>query len=611
MRPSMNFLARHRFFSAAFIAGLALRVVTMLGFPPAIWYGGDSISYLSTALHLYPGTSRQSGYGVMLYLLRPFHSFAVVTGVQHLMGLAIGVMIYALLRRYRLPGWGATLAALPVLLDVYQIQLEQEMLASVAFGFLVMASLTLILWWRDKPPIWASGAAAVLLGIGATMWPVGLPLLILYLAYLLIRKAGWQAFTGALVAGVLPLALYASWFDARYHRVAFNYSDGIFLWSRTMTFADCAVIKPPAYDDALCPRQPVADRPSASTFIWETNSPLNGLPGPKFSPRNNALALHFAIRAIAAQPGDYIKDVLDDFALSFTWNRPPHPSELLAERSQFAFATNDWELAGRQARGLSRGAARLHRRQPRDYQGSRAVCLVHARIPAGVLHPRHDARGAAADRPGGHRPFVGRRRIPAAAGLGGPGLFPWVTAVTMLLLPNVTADFSERYAVPAMPVVCLAAAFAFVSLKRGAAAPLAADGRPATTGLTSRRRTARSPAAPAPMRNPTTPPPRSRRSQCRPVRGLAGELNGARTSQRPDRQTERHPRARLDRAFSDGTAARRRRSRAGTRAWILAPPGHGSTGPRAIAAKRLGCGCSGKLSPAAGARRRTASRPRG
>jgi hypothetical protein len=54
-----------------------------------------------------------------------------------------------------------------------------------------------------------------------------------------------------------------------------------------------------------------------------------------------------------------------------------------------------------------------------------------------------------------------------------------VTAVTMLLLPNVTADFSERYAVPAMPVVCLAAAFAFVSLKREAATPLAADGQPA------------------------------------------------------------------------------------------------------------------------------------
>ena len=477
MRPSMHFLARHRFFSAAFIAGLALRVVTMLGFPPAIWYGGDSISYLSTALHLYPGTSRESGYGVMLYLLRPFHSFAVVTGVQHLMGLAIGVMIYALLRRYRLPGWGATLAALPVLLDVYQIQLEQEMLASVAFGFLVMAALTLILWWRDKPPIWASGAAAVLLGIGATMWPVGLPLLILYLAYLIVRKAGWQAFTGALVAGLLPLALYASWFDARYHRVAFNYSDGIFLWSRTMTFADCAVIKPPAYDDVLCPRQPVADRPAASSFIWEINSPLNGLPGPKFSPRNNALALHFAIRAIAAQPGDYIKDVLDDFALSFTWNRPPHPSALLAERSQFAFATNDWEPAGtalartlaqdqRAYTGGSLATTRAVEPFASFMRGYQRVFFIRGTM-LGVLLLIGLAGIVRAWGGGGFR----RRRD-----WGGPGLFPWVTAVTMLLLPNVTADFSERYAVPAMPVVCLAAAFAFVSLKRGTAAPLAAGG---------------------------------------------------------------------------------------------------------------------------------------
>ena len=78
----------------------------MLGFPPAIWFGGDSASYLSTALYHAPGTSRVSGYGVVLFVLKPFHSFAVVTAVQHLMGLAVGVMIYALLRRYGLPGWG-------------------------------------------------------------------------------------------------------------------------------------------------------------------------------------------------------------------------------------------------------------------------------------------------------------------------------------------------------------------------------------------------------------------------------------------------------------------------------------------------------------------------
>ena len=117
-------LGRHRLFAAVFGLGLAARLITMLGFPPAIWFGGDSASYLSTALYHVPGVSRLSGYGVFLFVLRPFHSFAVITAVQHLMGLAIGVMIYALLRRYGLPGWGATLAAVPVLLDAYEIQLE-------------------------------------------------------------------------------------------------------------------------------------------------------------------------------------------------------------------------------------------------------------------------------------------------------------------------------------------------------------------------------------------------------------------------------------------------------------------------------------------------------
>ena len=480
MRRIALFLVRHRFFVVAFMVGLALRVVTMLGFPPAIWYGGDSISYLSTSLSLYPGTSRESGYGLQLYVLRPFHSFAVVTGAQHLMGLGIAVMIYALLRRYGLPGWGATLAALPVLLDVYQIQLEQEILASATFGFIVMAAITLILWWRDKPPLWAAAAAGMLLGFGSTLWPVGLPLLILYLAYLVIRKIGWQAFAGALVAGVLPLALYASWFDVRYHRVAFNYSDGIFLWSRTMTFADCAVIKPPAYDDALCPKQPVPDRPSASTFIWEPNSPLNALPGPKFSPRNNALALHFAIRAIAAQPVEYAKDVLDDFALTFTWNRPPHPSALLAERSQFAFATSNWEPAG------TAGARALAREQ-RTYTGG-SLATTRAVQPFASFMRGYQRVFSLRGTMLAVLLLIGLAGIVRAWGggglrrrreWGGPGLFPWTAAFTMLLLPNVTADFSERYAVPAMPVVCLAAALAFVSVKRQAAAPVPADGPPA------------------------------------------------------------------------------------------------------------------------------------
>jgi hypothetical protein len=234
----------------------------------------------------------------------------------------------------------------------------------------------------------------------------------------------------------------------------------------------------------LCPSQPVPDRPSASTFIWEPGSPLNALPGPKFSARNNALALHFAIRAIAAQPVEYAKDVLDDFALTFTWNRPPHPSAQLADRSQFAFATNNWEPAG------TAGALILAKDQ-RAYTGGSLATTSAVQPFASFMRGYQrvfSIRGT----------MLGVLLLIGLAGIirawagggwrrrrewGGPVLFPWAAAFTMLLLPNVTADFSERYAVPAMPAVCLAAALAFVSVKRGAApvpaAGLPADDRPA------------------------------------------------------------------------------------------------------------------------------------
>lgn len=59
-------IKRHRMFTVAVSLGLAVRAITMAGFPPSIWFGGDSASCLSAGLRLFPGTSRVSGYGVLL-----------------------------------------------------------------------------------------------------------------------------------------------------------------------------------------------------------------------------------------------------------------------------------------------------------------------------------------------------------------------------------------------------------------------------------------------------------------------------------------------------------------------------------------------------------------
>lgn len=456
-------LGRPRLFAIALLLGMAVRVITMLGFPPAIWFGGDSASYTSTALRLAPATSRVSGYGLMLLALRPFHSYALVTAVQHLMGLAIAVMLYAVARRYGLPGWAATLATLPVLLDAYELQLEHEILPSVPFGFLVMTAVTLTLWWRKDRPAWATATAGVLLALSGIVWPVGLPLLAVFLLYLLVRRAGWRRIGATALASAVPLAGYLLWFNHTYQQLTFTNSDGIYLWSRTMTFANCAVIKPPASEQVLCPHQPVADRPSAGAFIWEPGSLLNNLPTPKFSAANNALAMDFALRAIKAQPGGYLSAVVRGVGLSFTWTRPDYPSANLIHRYEFSYATMHW-IAPDYALVPGHTVAM----DQRAYGGITTTRLVapfdgwlrgYQRFVylRGTLLAVIMLVGLAGIARGWSR--GGIRRLD---GWGGPALLPWAAAVTLLVVPVMTADFDLRYVQISVPVACLAAALAFI-----------------------------------------------------------------------------------------------------------------------------------------------------
>ena len=84
---------RHWLFGLVLVAALVLRILVALAFRPIMWFGGDSASYLATGLRLIPDPARVGGYGFMLWILRPLHSFALVAAVQHLMGLAMGVLI--------------------------------------------------------------------------------------------------------------------------------------------------------------------------------------------------------------------------------------------------------------------------------------------------------------------------------------------------------------------------------------------------------------------------------------------------------------------------------------------------------------------------------------
>ena len=214
VRRLRELTARHPQFALALAVGAVLRLVAMLGYPGALWFAGDSYVYVGAALRPRPDLSKTTGYSLFLRALLPFHSFTLVTGLQHLMGLGIGVMIYLLARRVGVPKLWSAVATLPVLLDGFQIEDEHMVMAEALFTFLVMLAMLLILW-RYRTPWLAALAAGLLVGYAIDVRSEGLPLLVLFPAFLVYRaiRRGWKQWrdrrglrgAGAGLRGMVPL----------------------------------------------------------------------------------------------------------------------------------------------------------------------------------------------------------------------------------------------------------------------------------------------------------------------------------------------------------------------------------------------------------------------
>jgi hypothetical protein len=445
-------------FTVVLAVAVLLRAVTMLGYRPIMWFN-DSYEYVAAALRLEPYVIRPDGYSFFLLLLEPLHSFALVAGLQHLMGLAIAVMIYAVLRRkFRLPKWGATLAAVPVLFDAYQIQLEHLVLSDVLFTFLMVTALTLLLW-HDSPSWRVTALVGLLLSMATLTRTVGLPVLLVAIGYLVIRRVGWRPLTAALLACAIPLLAYSTWFYSWHGKFNTTNSSGIFLYSRTMDFADCGRFKPPVEEIPLCTEVPPAERPMATQFyIWSERSPLHRLPGKTFDETKNQLASDLAKRAIVAQPGDYAQTIAKDFFRVFEWRRTTFPDKLTY--SMYEFGTKEKGLPNWVSvkGGTAASDARLYERG----RASTDIAEPFAAVIRGyqdVFYMRGSMLGAIL--------LIGLAgMIPLWRRLGGVAMLPWITAVGLLLAPAATAEFDYRYVIPTVPLACLAAAITFSTIPR-------------------------------------------------------------------------------------------------------------------------------------------------
>ena len=442
----------HRLFIIVLAPAVLLRIDAELGYQWHAWFN-DSFQYVQNTVHFQLDPARVSGYSIWLKILQPLHTYAVVTILQHLMAVAVAVMIYALARhRFRSPAWLATLATVPVLYDGFEIQLEHLIMADVPFLFLLTLAVTLLLW-DPAPSLRRCVIVGALLGVAEVMRSVGLPLLAVFAVYMIIKRISWRKVAATIVVCLVPVFGYAGLFYAEHGQFAMTDSTGVFLYSRVMTFADCTKMKVPANELSLCTTVPPDQRPIAQAYIWTSQSPLSRFPPSKFSPVPNQLAENFAIRAIKAQPLDYATAVAKDTLRVFAWKRVIFPNAPTYDEYIFGYRSlpiPKWDQADL---------------GPYD---SYAAAYVHGDPLTQVVAPFANVIR-------GYQRYVwlpgsvyGLILLAGLGGmvlawrrLGGEALLPWTISLALIVIPAATAEFDYRYVLVAVPFACLAAVMAF------------------------------------------------------------------------------------------------------------------------------------------------------
>ena len=198
-------LRRHWLFALLLTLGVLLRVMAQVGYRPAILYY-DSPGYLGI-YHLKLAAPNPPGYPLIArLLLDAFHDLAVLAAFNHLLGLAIAGLIYAVLLRRGVKPWMAALATGPVLLDSFQVLIEQMVMSDPLLQFFVVLGIALLLW-LPRPNLATAAAAGVVFAAAALTRYVGESLVLAGLLFCLL--AAGRRFVARVVTAAALLAGFA------------------------------------------------------------------------------------------------------------------------------------------------------------------------------------------------------------------------------------------------------------------------------------------------------------------------------------------------------------------------------------------------------------------
>nr|WP_239063158.1 glycosyltransferase family 2 protein [Streptomyces sp. SID13031] len=390
------------------------------------------------------------------FVLKPLVDIGGLTGVvivQHLAGLAIGVAIYALARRLTVYKWLAALAAAPILLDAYQVQIEQNIMAETTFDVLLVAVLWTLLGW-GKPGWKRALAVGLLLGAAFVVRTIGLTLIVAAVLYLVVVGSDWRHHrsrlvlrTAAALAGfALVSGAYVGYIHSETGKWAISGADDTVLYGRTAVVADCAKLPLDEGTKLFCPTEPLGQRLGVDYYAHNHYGDPNW-PGPlPPGTTKQQLAHDFSMLVIKHQPFDVAWAAVKDFLKGFAPTRTTSPDDVPLDRWQFqltypnladpntAKASQTW---GGTAPHVIHGPAVVLRAYQLNGGYTSGLALGIAVLIA-------LAAGAG----------VGRAK---QSGLRSAALLP-ATAGVILLLGSAAFEFSWRYQLPGLVLFPLAGA---------------------------------------------------------------------------------------------------------------------------------------------------------
>ncbi len=432
---------RHCLFASLCCLGLALRVLCQVAYRPALVYI-DSVRYLGGSYGPDP-----LDYRALLWPLQRIGGLAAVAAFQHLLGLGLALALYLVLRRRGVWQWAAAIAAAPVLLDAYQLQAEQTVMPDVLFETLVVAGLVVVMW-RAEPASWQFAAAGVILGEAADVRQVGEVLIVPLVAFVLVSTMGWRR---RLAAGVVAATCFAlpvlAYMTAQYSADGqFSISQkgqGVF-YGRMAAAADCATLRLPASERALCPSPVTVTALGIDNLNGDLVSPLyTNRPPPGMT--RAAAARQFELAVLRQQPLAVARAIGRDFLKLFALTRDQVAGDTPISRWQFQatyptyqpFITRQY-IAQIRPGGSNPAVSRPLASTLRAYQ-------LHGGYTPGPFLLLSLVAGLA-----GTSALAGprRRRVPAAAAC----LLVTASALALLLAADVV-EFSWRYQLPAIPLL--------------------------------------------------------------------------------------------------------------------------------------------------------------